>query len=79
MVIGSDQLKNLQKWKNYKQILNLVKVITFNRKDENFVLNNSIKIKFIDNFDVNISSTMIRNYLIKNCGDIGSLQMFLYG
>lgn len=65
MVIGYDQLENFQDWKNYKEILKVVKIISFNRGSKGNFLYNDIPIKFINNFEIDISSTVIRSDLKK--------------
>jgi len=67
MVIGNDQLVNLKKWKRFNFILDEVKILCFNR----IVLDkNRFKVDFIDNiefvekFNINISSSKIRNSIL---------------
>ena len=69
MIIGYDQFENLKNWKNYKLILEKVNIICFNRGSKENSFNNSInrkKINYIRNFNINISSTEIRNQLCEN-------------
>tara|TARA_Y100000590_G_scaffold465789_1_gene639089 strand:+ start:2683 stop:3258 length:576 start_codon:yes stop_codon:yes gene_type:complete len=66
MVVGSDQLINLNNWKNYKLIIDNVNIICFNRKHKSTLKVNTLinsKLDFIDNFSVDISSTEIRDKL----------------
>lgn len=65
-ICGSDNLKNITTWKNYKYILNNYKLLVIKRNNDNITnivkdLNNNIIIPEI-NFE-NISSTDIRNDL----------------
>ena len=61
MIIGEDQLICFNKWRNYRKINEAVKIIVFNRLENN---NKSIEDKGIlrvSDFHVDISSTSIRN------------------
>ena len=64
MVIGKDQLKDLPNWKNYDSFINKINIICFNRIVNNksiiLDLNQYKNIKFIDDFDFDISSEEIR-------------------
>jgi len=60
MILGHDQFVSFKNWKNYKKILNSVKIIVFNRSDENFTLIRGVDIMKIENFQFNISSENIR-------------------
>ena len=60
MILGYDQFVSFKNWKNYKKILNSVKIIVFNRSDENFTLIQGVDIIKIENFQFNISSENIR-------------------
>lgn len=66
LLIGEDQLNNFEKWKDYKKILNICKIITHTRKCNNTNVNSEkiphIKIG-INN--INISSSEIRVKPIK--------------
>ena len=69
MVIGNDQLVNLKKWKNFEFILNEVKILCFNRllPDDDKFENKLIKdIKFIEKFNINISSSIVRKNILNN-------------
>ena len=65
MIIGKDQLENLSNWKSYDNFINKINVICFNRLIDNKSQICSIdkykNIKFINDFDYDISSTKIRN------------------
>ena len=60
MVMGVDQLKCFDKWKNYKEIMNSVQITCFNRNQSNYIPPKRMKICWKDNFRVDISSTAIR-------------------
>ncbi|MBL6857479.1 MAG: nicotinate (nicotinamide) nucleotide adenylyltransferase [Pelagibacteraceae bacterium] len=70
LIIGSDNLVNFHRWKRWKLLTNLVKIVVFSRKgyDKNAkksVINKHVKnIIFIKNKLINISSTKIRKKLI---------------
>ena len=69
MVIGNDQLVNLKKWKNFEFILNEVKILCFNRllSDDDKSENKLIKdIKFIEKFNIKISSSIVRKNILNN-------------
>ena len=61
MVIGADQLLRFHKWKNYREIMNIVKIIAFNRSQTNFKPPKEMHISWIADFKIDISSTKIRN------------------
>ena len=60
MAIGADQLINFKKWKNYKEIINAINFIVFNRKE--YIINEISNMSFtwVKNFNFNISSKEIR-------------------
>jgi len=66
LIIGSDNLIKFHKWKNWKLLSELVKIVVFSRKDYNKKAKKSVmmkqvkKIIFIKNKSINISSTQIR-------------------
>ncbi len=60
MIVGYDQYKNLNNWKDYNKILELVNIICFKRGK--FIPNN---IDLID-FDQDISSSIIRKKIKNN-------------
>ncbi len=72
-IIGSDNLINLHKWKNYKQLINMTKLIVFSRKGFDTKAKKSVimkhlkkeNIKFLKNFRIDASSTQLRKK-IKN-------------
>ena len=66
-IIGSDNLSKLHKWKSWKKIVNLAKLVVFSRKGYDRVSKKSIvakylkkKIIFIKNKHIIISSTKLR-------------------
>jgi len=63
MIIGYDQYKNFKKWKNYKEILNSVKIICFKRNSDSF--NENFPASIVD-FNYDISSTLVRQGLNRN-------------
>ncbi len=69
LIIGSDNLINLHKWKNWKLLIKLIKIVVFSRKDYDIKVRKSAitkqlkKIIFIKNKPINISSTQIREKL----------------
>ncbi len=60
-IIGSDNLKTLDKWKNIDEILNKVELIVAKRGEIDENLTKKYSIKKIINVDIPISSTEIRN------------------
>jgi nicotinate-nucleotide adenylyltransferase len=59
IIIGSDNLKDITKWKNFKELNNSVTWLVANR--EGFILNTSALKNFIIlNLNINVSSTQIR-------------------
>ncbi len=71
LIIGSDNLINFHKWKSWKLLTKLVKIVVFSRKDYDMKAKRSVIIKkvkkiiFIKNKPINISSTQIRKKLSK--------------
>ena len=72
LIIGSDNLIKFHKWKKWKQLTNLLKIVVFSRKDydvrsrKSAILKKVKKIIYIKNKPINISSTQIRaklNYI----------------
>jgi nicotinate-nucleotide adenylyltransferase len=66
LIIGSDNLIKFHKWKNWKLLPGLVKIVVFSRKDYDKKAKKSVtmkqvkNIKFFKNKPINISSTQIR-------------------
>ena len=69
LILGSDNLINLHKWKNWKLLTKLLRLVVFSRKDYDIKARKSViaqkvkKIIFIKNKPINISSTQIRKKL----------------
>ncbi len=71
-IIGSDNLINFHKWKNYKELLKTTNLVVFSRKGFDTKARKSIimkhqrskNIKFFKNLKIDISSTKLRNKII---------------
>tara|TARA_B100000579_G_scaffold402903_1_gene386520 strand:- start:935 stop:1483 length:549 start_codon:yes stop_codon:yes gene_type:complete len=71
-IIGSDNLINFHKWKNYKALLKLCNLVVFSRKGFDTKAKKSVimrhlkskNIKFLKNLKIDISSTQLRNKII---------------
>ena len=71
-IIGSDNLIQLHKWKNYKQFTKLCYLVVFSRKGFDTKAKKSVimrylkskNIKFFMNLKINISSTKLRKKII---------------
>ena len=69
LIIGSDNLINLHRWKEWKILTELTKIVVFSRKDYDIKAKKSVIVKnmknviFIKNKHINISSTQIRKKL----------------
>jgi nicotinate-nucleotide adenylyltransferase len=69
LILGSDNLINFHRWKNWKQLTKLIKIVVFSRKDYDIKAKKSVMIKqvkkiiFVKNKQINISSTQIRKKL----------------
>ena len=71
-IIGSDNLINFHKWKNYKQLLKMSILVVFSRKGFDTKAKKSVimkhlkgkNIKFFRNLKIDISSTQLRNKII---------------
>ncbi len=66
MVIGYDQYKNIEKWKNYQKIISEVKIVCFMRNNNSF--NKKFPATIVD-FNYDISSTLIRKAFKTNSND----------
>ena len=70
LIIGSDNLIKFHKWKNWKLLPELTKIVVFSRKDYDKKAKKSVMIKllknitFIKNKPINISSTQIRKRIL---------------
>ena len=65
--MGADNLKKFHKWKNWKQIPKLAKIVVFPRKNHTrySVTTNNINKKdliYINSKKINISSSLIRKF-----------------
>ena len=66
LIIGSDNLLNFHKWKEWKLLTKLTKIVVFSRKDYDIKAKKSVTIKkvrkiiFIKNKQINLSSSQIR-------------------
>ena len=66
LIIGSDNLINFHKWKEWKMLTELTEIVVFSRKDYDIKAKKSVTVKkvkkiiFIKNKQINISSTKIR-------------------
>ena len=73
-MIGSDSLLNFHKWKSWKKIVNLTKLVVFSRRGYDKKSNESNVVKYlkkkniiyIKNKHINISSTNIKKSYQKN-------------
>jgi len=62
LIMGSDNLESLHKWKNYEQILNSFSIYVYPRPDFNGgSLKKNTSVKWVDAPQIEISSTNIRN------------------
>ena len=66
-LMGADNLKKLHKWKNWKQIPQLARIVVFPRKNHsrNSIATNSLNKKdliYINSKKINISSSLIRKF-----------------
>jgi len=74
LILGSDNLLNFHKWKNWKNIVKLTKLIVFSRKGYDKKSKKSIVVKYlnkkniiyINNKLINISSSSIKKNYFKN-------------
>ena len=69
IIIGSDQLRQFNKWKNYKYIIENVHIICFQRDYHKLYSYENMSITWIDDFNVEISSSTVRKK-IKNQDDV---------
>ena len=65
--MGVDNLKKFHKWKNWKQIPKLAKIVVFPRKNHsrNSIATNNLNKKdliYINSKKINISSSLIRKF-----------------
>ena len=60
MVIGGDQLTHFHKWKNYREIMNLVRIVAFNRANSQYTPLRNMQISWLEDFQIDISSSAVR-------------------
>ena len=60
MVIGGDQLSRFYKWKYYRKIMDLVRIVAFNRGKSQYNRLEGMHISWLEDFQVNVSSAAIR-------------------
>ena len=60
MIVGADQLMKFQQWKEYKKIISSVHIIGFNRENYDFTPIPGMNITWDEDFNMDISSTNIR-------------------
>ena len=71
-IMGSDNLINFHKWKNYKQLLKMSILVVFSRKGFDTKAKKSVimrhlkskNIKFFKNLKINVSSSQLRDRII---------------
>ena len=71
-IIGSDNLINFHKWKNYKELLKVSNLVVFSRKGFDTKAKKSVimkhlkneNFKFFKNLKIDVSSTRLRNKII---------------
>ena len=71
-IIGSDNLINFHKWKNYKELLKMSNLVVFSRKGFDTKAKKSVimkhlkneNFKFFKNLKIDVSSTRLRNKII---------------
>ena len=66
MVIGADQLVKFQQWKKYKEIISSIHIIGFNRSYCDYTPLSGMNFTWIEDFNVDISSTEIREKIAKS-------------
>ncbi len=72
LILGSDNLINFHKWKNWKELTKITKLVVFSRtgydaKAKKSVIVNFLKQKniiFVKNYKINISSSKLRENLL---------------
>ena len=66
MVVGLDQYLSIKTWYKYEELIKKVEIRCFNRVNNNFKTVIDKKINFIKDFKYNLSSTTIKNFIIKS-------------
>ena len=77
MVIGGDQMNNFDKWKNHKRIIDMVQVIVFNRPNYKVKLLEGMKVSWIPDLEMDISSSIIRKKIAKGVIPINDLSQII--
>ena len=75
MVIGADQLIKFEQWKDSLDIIKLVHIIGFNRKDYNFIPLPNMNFTWIEDFKMDISSDKIRKDIASGVLDGNNLTL----
>ena len=75
MIIGSDQLSHFQEWKNYREIINVVQIVAFNRDKYPYKSFDGMQINWLTDFHFDISSTEIREQIA--AGNLPSKELTL--
>ena len=60
MIIGVDQLTRFHEWKNYREIMDVVHIVAFNRDKTQYKPLEGMQINWLEDFHIDISSTAIR-------------------
>ena len=60
MVIGGDQLTRFHKWKNYREIMDAARIVAFNRNKSQYKPPEGMKISWLEDFQIHISSASVR-------------------
>tara|TARA_Y100000588_G_scaffold379682_1_gene462282 strand:- start:1869 stop:2444 length:576 start_codon:yes stop_codon:yes gene_type:complete len=68
MVIGGDQMGKFNKWKNYKKIMDMVQLVLFKRPNYEVKMLKDMKVNYISDMELDISSSSIRRKI--NSGEI---------
>ena len=73
MAIGADQFIQFNQWENYSEIIQSVKIICFNRYNMDFPSSKKINITWLKDFQINVSSSNIREKMFKRETSISDL------
>ena len=63
LIIGSDIIPNLDKWHQYKKLKSMVEFVVIKRDGSDFDISYIKNVTIINNIDINISSTFLRDKL----------------
>ena len=66
LVIGADQLIKFQQWKKYEEIMHSIHILGFNRTNYDYTPLPGMNLTWIEDFNVDISSTEIREKIAKS-------------